>query len=203
MGESVETDLATYEHDADAVEEVAAELQDGIRAMVMSLLDPATSERLTWSTAGFPTLADLGPLLSDPMFQVLDTEQRRQLLHDESAQTAVERGDGQIPAVRVKSGGARLASLEQLADTFDECVGPAKLEAGTRHGYQAAWRTVITWGIAHEAVNSLLPMSQSTVKALALEMLMVGCASTVHRKRSRPCGAASRTDTGASGTRSR
>ena len=32
MGESAETDLATYEHDADAVEEVAAELQDGIRA---------------------------------------------------------------------------------------------------------------------------------------------------------------------------
>ena len=74
MGESAETDLATYEHDADAVEEVAAELQDGIRAMVMGVLDPATCERLTWSTAGFPTLADMGPLFNDPMFQVLDTE---------------------------------------------------------------------------------------------------------------------------------
>ena len=84
------------------------------------------------------------------MFRVLKDEQRRQLLHDESAQTAVERGDGLIPAVRVKTGGQRLPTLQQLADTFDECIGPAKLEASTRGGYQAAWRTVLTWGIAHD-----------------------------------------------------
>jgi hypothetical protein len=103
--------------------------------------------------------------------------QRRHLLHDESAQTAVERGDGLIPAVRVKTGGQRLPSLQQLADTFDECIVPAKLEASTRGGYQAAWRTVLTWGVDHDSVHLLLPMIQTTLKALTLELLMVGCAA--------------------------
>ena len=37
---------------------------------------------------------------------------------------------------------------------FDECIGPANVEASTRGGYQAAWRTVLTWGIAHDSVHT-------------------------------------------------
>ena len=139
-GEVEETERATYKHDAEAVDEVAAELQDGVRCMVQCNLESATWGQLGWSRAGFPTLTDIAPLAGDAVFRVLKDEQRRQLLHDESAQTAVERGDGLIPAVRVKTGGQRLPTLQQLADTFDECIGPAKLEAFTRGGYQAAWR---------------------------------------------------------------
>jgi hypothetical protein len=51
------------------------------------------------------------------------------------------------------------------------------VEASTRGGYQAAWRTVLTWGIAHDSVHLLLPMTQATLKALTLELLMVGCAA--------------------------
>ena len=173
----VETERATYTHDTEAVDEVAAELQDGVRCMVQCNLESVTWEQLQWSKAGFPTLTDVVSLASDAVFRVLRDEQRRQLLHDESAQTAVERGDGLIPAVRVKTGGQRLPTLQQLADTFDECIGPAKLEASTRGGYQAAWRTVLTWGIAHDSVHLLLPMTQATLKALTLELLMVGCAA--------------------------
>jgi hypothetical protein len=99
-----------------------------------------------WLPSCFPTLVDVAPLEGDALFRVLKDEQRRQLLHVESAQTVIERGDGLIPAVQVKTGGQRLPSLQQLADTFDECIGPAKLEASTRGlgGYQAAWRTVLT-----------------------------------------------------------
>ena len=123
------------------------------------------------------TLASVAPLSGDALFRTLGTEQRRRLLHDESAQTAVERGDGLIPAVRVKSGGQRLPALQQLTETFDECIGPAKLEANTRGSYQAAWRTVLTWGIAHDSVHLLLTMTRATLKALTLELLMVGCAA--------------------------
>ena len=49
------------------------------------------------------------------------------------------------------------------------------MEASTRGGYQAAWRTVLTWGIAHDSVH--LPMTQATLKALTLELLMVVCAA--------------------------
>jgi hypothetical protein len=36
---------------------------------------------------------------------------------------------------------------------------------------------VLTWGVAHEEVKSLLPMAQETLKAITQEMLMVGCAA--------------------------
>jgi hypothetical protein len=36
---------------------------------------------------------------------------------------------------------------------------------------------VLTWGVAHDEVKSLLPMTQETLKAITQEMLMVGCAA--------------------------
>ena len=176
-GEEEETVLAIYEHGAEAADDVAADLQNGVREMVLFALEPGTVGRLSWSTAGFPTLASLDGLAEDQLFASLETRVQQQLLDDESAQTAVERGDGHLPAIRVKQARGRLPSVAQLAAVFDECVGPAKLEASTRKGYQAAWRLVITWGIAHECVGDLLPMALSTLKALTQELLMVGCAA--------------------------
>jgi hypothetical protein len=47
-----------------------------------------------------------------------------------------------MPAIRVKHAAGRLASIAQLAAVFDECVGPAQLEASTRNNYHASWRLV-------------------------------------------------------------
>ena len=52
-GEVVETERATYKHDAEAVDEVAAELQDVVRCMVQCNLESATWEQLGWSKADF------------------------------------------------------------------------------------------------------------------------------------------------------
>jgi hypothetical protein len=82
-----------------------------------------------------------------------------------------------MPAIRVKHAEGRLASVAQLAAVFDECVGPAQLEALTRSIYHASWRLVITLGIAHECVADVLPMAKDTLKSLTLELLMVGCAA--------------------------
>jgi hypothetical protein len=98
-----------------------------------------------------------------------------QLLAYYSELTAVERGDGFMPAVRINCSAGRLGSVQQLAAVFDGCVGPARLEASTRRGYQASWRAVLTWGIAHECVASLLPRSKTVIKALSQELLTVGC----------------------------
>ena len=172
-----ETELAIYEHGAEAADEVAEELRDGIRDMVVCELDPETAWRLRWSTAGFPTIMEADILADDSLFLVLDEELRRALLADESMQTAVERGDGILPAIRVKRARGALATVDELAAVFDQCVGPASLEASTRRGYHAAWRTVLTWGIAHRALRQLMPMSKVTLKALTQELLMVGCAA--------------------------
>ena len=72
--------------------------------------------------------------------------------------------------------------MEELAAVFDQIIGPVSLEASMRAGYQSAWRMVLTWSIAHEAVGKLLPISKQTLKGLTQELLMVGCsAGTVNR----------------------
>jgi hypothetical protein len=174
-----ETELAVYEHGAEAADEVADELRDGIRDMVLCELEPETAWKLRWSAAGFPTVMEIDILAGDSLFPGLDKELQRALLADESTQTAVERGpgDGILPAIRVKRARGALATVQELAAVFDQCVGPASLEASTRRGYQAAWRTVLTWGIAHRVLGQLMPMSKDTLKALTQELLMVGCAA--------------------------
>ena len=84
---------------------------------------------------------------------------------------------GSYPLYASSAAGPGLATLKQLSATLDECVGPTELEASKSLGYQAAWRTVVTWGVAHESVHLLLPMTQATVKAPTQELLMVGCAA--------------------------
>jgi hypothetical protein len=59
-GGGVETERATYKHDAEAVDEVAAELQDGVRCMVQCNLESATWEQLGWSKAGFSNTHERG-----------------------------------------------------------------------------------------------------------------------------------------------
>ena len=54
-----------------ALDEVVAELQDGVRSMVQCNLESATGEQLGWSKAGFPTLTNVAPLAGDVLFRVL------------------------------------------------------------------------------------------------------------------------------------
>jgi hypothetical protein len=88
-------------------------------------------------------------------------------------QTAVERGDGVLLAIRIRAPPGPLVG--QLEAVFRGCVAPASLEASIRWSSQAQWRAVWTWGIAHGVVADLLPMSKETLTALTQEILMVGC----------------------------
>ena len=73
--------------------------------MDMFALQPST----VWGSSGVvpqvPTLAKMLMLRKDPLFSSLAPTIQNQLLDDESAQTAVERGDGHMSAVRVKAAG--------------------------------------------------------------------------------------------------
>ena len=56
-GEIAESALAEYEHGADAADDVALEVQEGIWEMVLFALQPSTVWEVRWRAAGFPTLA--------------------------------------------------------------------------------------------------------------------------------------------------
>lgn len=66
----------------------------------------------------------------------------------------MEGGDCILPAISVKRVQGQLASGGTVGGSFQECVAPDSLELSTRKGYQALWRTVLTWGIVHEVVGA-------------------------------------------------
>jgi hypothetical protein len=82
-GEEVETELSQYEHGEVAADTVAADLQAGIREMVLYALEPETAVRVSWSTAIFPTLASLASLAEDDLFLRLPIKRQQGLLEDQ------------------------------------------------------------------------------------------------------------------------
>jgi hypothetical protein len=111
-------------------------------------------------------------LRAEAQFWSLGEAKLKHLLQDTSPRTAVEAGDGHFPAVKAKRKVSLLNSASELPAIFDECVLPSQLQQSTRIWYWGSWKTVLTWGVAHEEVQSLLPMTQETLKAITQEMLM-------------------------------
>ena len=134
---------ATYEHGDGAAAEVATDLFNGIKEMVLTNLKPSTVWALEFTQHAFPTISNVGILAAEAQFSRLGEARMHHVLDDISQQTPVERGDGHLPAVRAKGKTGRLSSASELADIFDECVMPAHLAVGTREGYQSYWKSVI------------------------------------------------------------
>ena len=173
-GEVTDGVAATYVHGEEAAAEVSDDVREGIREMVCVNLLPSTVWALVFTQHGFPTISNVELLRAEAQFWSLGEEKMRHLLTDTSHATAVEEGDGHFPAVQAKRKTSRLSSEEELAAIFDECVLPAQLQQSTRAGYWSSWKTVLTWGIAHDEVKSLLLMAQDTLKAITQEGLMIG-----------------------------
>jgi hypothetical protein len=172
--EVIEGVAATYVHGDDDAAEVAEELRDGIQEMVAVNLMPSTVWSLKYTAHGFPTIDNVELLRAEAQFWSLGEEKLRHLLTDTSPRTAVEAGDGHFPAVKAKRKVSRLSTAAELAAIFNESVLPAQLQQSTRAGYWSSWKTVLTWGVAHDEVKLPLPMSQDTLKAITQECLMIG-----------------------------
>ena len=100
------------------------------------------------------------------MFWRLGEVKSHHLLLERTAVT-VEAGDDHLPGVWPSGQQGRLSSREQLAAVFDEAVMPSVLQQQLRQGYFAAWKMVLAWGVAHEEVGALLPMTQTTQRSRA------------------------------------
>jgi hypothetical protein len=188
-GEVTKGVAAKYVHGEEAAAAVSDDWREGIREMVCVNLLPSTVWALVFTQNGFPTISNVELLRAEAKLWSLGEEKMRHRLSDTSHATAVEEGDRHFPAVQAKSKASRLSSKEELAAIFDECVlpSPAQLQQSTRQGYWSSWRTVLTWGVAHDEVKSLLPMAQDTLnlKAITQEGLMIGMsAATIWNLRS-------------------
>lgn len=163
-----------YRNDVGKAKETAEAQRSAVKAALAENLSYNTFQAGEWSKAVYPTLVSLRHLEggSGGGLEVLNTQRRKELLSDCSEKTEVEKTDGAWPAVE-KLGGGRLTKTE-LAELWDTQVAPAQLEPSTREGYDASWRTVVTFGLSHNDVGSVLPMSLETLKALTTELLIAG-----------------------------
>ncbi len=124
-GEVSQGRAATYEHGEGAAAEVATDLFDGFKEMVLTNLMPSTVWALEFTRHAFSTISNVGILAAEAQFWRLGSTRMRHILEDISHPTPVERGDGHLPAVRAKGKTGRLSSAKELAEIFDECVMPA------------------------------------------------------------------------------
>ncbi len=137
--------MTSYEHGEQAAAMVAADLE-GIQEMVAVNLMPSTIWSLRFTGSGFPTIDNVELLRAEAQFWCLGEAKLKHLLQDTSPRTAVEEGDGHLPAVKAKRKVSRLSTASELAAIFDECVLSSQLQQSTRVGYWGSWKTVLTWG---------------------------------------------------------
>mmetsp|Transcript_37387 Transcript_37387/g.99578 ORF Transcript_37387/g.99578 Transcript_37387/m.99578 type:complete len:257 (+) Transcript_37387:1714-2484(+) len=104
------------------------------------------------------------------------TTVRRWLLEDVSQRTTAERGDGTWgpPAVGLEPGSG--ARVEDLVAAYDRDLLPARTQSSTRCSYWRTWRFCLTWGVAWNALDRLVPMSVDTLKAITYSL--VDCDAT-------------------------
>ena len=170
---------------------LATEYKAAIKAAVLVAVPPQIAGILKWSKSTYPSLDN--PELIAPLevagLGSVSAHIRQLMFLDDTKATQLERSDGVWPAVEHSvapsaATSARKApvanpmfSTNQLLQVFDEQILPAQLQVGSRVNYWSCWRQVLTFGLAHGELDKILPMSQSTLRSITAEFLMVGVAA--------------------------
>lgn len=96
---------------------------------------------------------------------------RRWLLEDVSQMTAVERGNGTWGSLTAGLEPGNGARVEDLVAAYDRDLLPARTQHSTRCAYWRMWRFCLTWGVAWNALDRLVPMSDETLKAITYSLV--------------------------------
>ena len=164
-----------YDHGPNRAANAAVEVRRALKAAVAENLSVEAYRAIKWSKSLSPTISNLRVLRDEEGGGLgrLSARARRELLKDNSMMTEMERGDGVLPSVSRARGRGRFSAAE-LSNLFRAAVMPSQLERSSRQGYFAAWRTVVTWLLAHDAADQGLPMSRALLEALTMELLLMG-----------------------------
>ena len=178
-----EKPLVVFHQDVQKALLVRKEYQAGVLAAVLSQLEVVEARSLKWSkTKFYPSIADWSRFQSGAIraggTEKLSPAGLQWLFADESAKTEVEKCQGRMPGVSRPIGApGGIFSAGELAAIFNSQILPAKLEHSSRKSYWGTWKQVLTWGLAHGLMDKLLPMDLEDMKAMIMEMMMVGLAA--------------------------
>ena len=123
---------------------------------------------LTFSKARTPTFASLEPLRA-----CMSKELARKVLDMEPGITAFEQPENTL-LLHKHEAIVELDTLESWVQAFDTLVVPAVVTPGTRAGYFAQWRSVVTYAYTMNVLEQLMPMSDRLLKAFLLQLILVG-----------------------------
>jgi hypothetical protein len=98
-----------------------------------------------------------------------------QLLSEHAAATPLERADGNWQHLLDSICKPYLSSISDLAVEFADHVLPARQAVSTRTKNWRNWCAVLTWAVAHDALDQILPMSATVLMGATMEWLHLGC----------------------------
>jgi hypothetical protein len=154
------------------MQEQAPRLRAALVAAANTRLHAAGVVGHRWGTAKAPALADLSPLRCH---LILAEHLWEPLLTDTSDPTILESADGVWGQAVAAVGHVTLLPSAALAAAFRQHVEPSELAVSTRSKNWRNWRAVVSWGIAHNDLASLLPMNLTTLQAISWEFLNLDC----------------------------
>lgn len=167
-----------FTRDPEASKLVAAQHRAAFRAAIVEAVPPEF--KIPWSKGNLmPSVTEAGwkTLAALPIggLQKLSAEGRRWLFVNDSAATEAEKGEGMLPGIsRAPDRGPGLFSASELTALFTEQILPSQLKQSSRKGYWGLWLLTLSWGLAHEQMHRLLPMSMEDVQAFVMELMMLG-----------------------------
>jgi hypothetical protein len=106
---------------------------------------------------------------------------QRFLTQNLAPQTELERSDGHWRGALAGALGHQQGdrSLKGMEQAFVDNVAPMVQAVETRVKAWGSWKMVLTWAVARDCLDKLMPMSLGTLRALVWESLTVGCSSSV------------------------
>jgi hypothetical protein len=181
--ERAEPPAVVYGEDPVVAAAMNKEYRLALKAAIAENTEPEVFRELTWTKAYYPALQDPSILrgLGGWGLERVSDRIKDVMFKDDQAATAMERGDGIMPGIQREGaeGGAApaLFSPAELAALWESEFAPSGLQQPTRASYWNSWRQVLTFGMAHEVMDQLLPMSVETLKAFTVELLLVGASA--------------------------
>jgi hypothetical protein len=132
---------------------------------------------LRWSSSKVPTIDNIEILADCPLFA---RGLGAALLSNAAGRTAFEQPGATWAATidQLHAGLPRptpLPSVRSMAAVFAAHVMPMAREPSTRDGHWRNWRAVVTWAIAHGALQRILPIRLDVLQALSWQLLALRC----------------------------
>jgi hypothetical protein len=133
---------------------------------------PTAAAQIQWTKSAVPTISNIETVV-DAMPRPRPDAWRTCHLHN-SVRSPLDNLHGNFEATLASLAYRVQPGVAAKSKAFAEVLGPLGTAQATRLKAWRNWKTVITWAIANNALDNILPMDQPTFQALLWELTALG-----------------------------